>query len=63
MDLKITGWLDLIITNAVNWMNKIFEFFGLYSSKYSKYILLLIGLFMATKIFNIKMNLGGGGKK
>lgn len=62
MDAKITGWIDLIITNLVQWGNKLFEFFGLYTSKYSKYILVLVGIFLATKIFNIKLNLGGGKK-
>lgn len=49
---KMTGWVD-----------KVFEFFGLYTSKYSKYIIYAVMLVAASKIFKIKLNLGGGGKR
>lgn len=49
---KFTGWID-----------KGFEFFGLYTTKYSKYIVYAVLLLAASKIFKIKLNLGGGGKK
>jgi hypothetical protein len=62
MDTKVTDWLDLLIKSFVGWINKGIEFFGLYTTKYSKMILILIGLWIATKIFNIKLNLGGGRK-
>lgn len=62
MDTKMTGWLDLIIKSSVGWVNKAIEFFGLYTSKYSKLILILVGLWLATKMLNVKLNLGGGKK-
>lgn len=50
---KLTGWVD-----------KLFEFFGLYTSKYSKYLVYALLIFAASKIFKIKMNLdtGRGGR-
>lgn len=60
MDSKVTGWIDTIINTAIEWGNNMFEFFGLYTSKYSKYIIFIIGGFVLTKMLNIKINLGGG---
>ena len=63
MDTKVTGWVDTLVNTFVSWGNKAIEFFGLYTSKYSKLILILIGVWLLTKILNIKLNLGGGGRK
>jgi hypothetical protein len=49
---KLTGWVD-----------KLFEFFGLYTTKYSKYIVYAVLIVALSKIFKIKLNLGGGGGK
>jgi hypothetical protein len=49
---KLTGYID-----------KLFEFFGLYTSKYSKYLVYALLLFVASKIFKIKLNLNTGGKR
>lgn len=49
---KLTGWVD-----------KGFEFFGLYTAKYSKYIIYAVLLVAASKVFKFKFNLNTGGKK
>lgn len=60
MDEKVTGWLDLIINTGIEWGNKVFEFFGLYTSKYSKWIVVLVGLYIVSQFINLKAILGGG---
>jgi len=62
MDTKVTGWIDKLIDNGIAWINKGFEFFGLYTSKYAGWIVGIIALWIITKILNIKINLGGGRK-
>lgn len=49
---KITGWVD-----------KLFEFFGLYTSKYSKYLVYALMLFVVSKILKVNLKLDTGGKK
>lgn len=54
-----------IVNKLTGWVDKLFEFFGLYTTKYSKYIVYAILLIAASKIFKIKLNLNtgkGGGK-
>lgn len=51
--------INNLVSKMTGWVDNSFAFFGLYTSKYSKYILLLVALFLATKIFKIKLDLGG----
>lgn len=61
----VAGTANGLINKATGWVDKLFEFFGLYTSKYSKYIVYAVLLFIASKIFKFKFNIntGPGGKK
>lgn len=60
----VAGTANGLINKATGWVDKLFEFFGLYTSKYSKYIVYAVILFIASKIFKFKFNINtGGGKK
>lgn len=55
-----------LIDKATGWVDTGFEFFGLYTSKYSKYIVYAVIIFVASKMFKFKFNIntgGSGGKK
>lgn len=52
-----------LIAKMTEWVDKGLEFFGLYTAKYSKYIVYAVLLIAASKIFKIKLNLNTGGKK
>jgi hypothetical protein len=60
MDAKITGWIDLLVTKMVEWVDNLFSFFGLYTSKYSKWIVILVGLWIVSSFVNLKGIFGGG---
>jgi hypothetical protein len=47
-----------LVGKATGWIDTLFSFFGLYTSKYSKYLVYALLLFLASKIFKIKLNLG-----
>lgn len=53
-----------LINKATGWVDTIFEFFGLYTSKYSKYIVYALIIWVCSKIFKFKFNINtGGGRK
>jgi hypothetical protein len=60
----VAGTASGLITKATGWVDKGFEFFGLYTSKYSKYLVYGLLIFLASKMFkfNFKINTGGGKK-
>lgn len=60
MDDKVMGWFDTILSTGIQWGNQIMEFFGLYTSKYSKMILVLIGLWLLSGFFKLHIKTGGG---
>lgn len=60
MDQKITGWIDTLLNTGVGWGNKLFEFFGLYSSKYAGWIIGIIALYVVSQFVNLKAIFGGG---
>lgn len=62
MDDKVMGWVDLIITSFIGWVNKGFEFLGLYSTKYAGWIVAALIVWIAAKIFRVRLNLGGGSR-
>lgn len=49
-----------LIAKLSGWVDKLLEFFGLYTTKYSKYIIYALLIFVASKMLKIKLNLGGG---
>jgi hypothetical protein len=60
----VAGTASGLINKATGWVDQGFSFFGLYTSKYSKYIVYAVLLFIASKIFKFKFNINtGGGKK
>jgi hypothetical protein len=60
MDSKVTGWIDLIVTTFIGWVNKGFEFFGLYTSKYAGWIVGIIALWILSKMLKFNIKTGGG---
>lgn len=52
-----------LVDKMSGWIDKGFEFFGLYTSKYSKYLVYALLLVAASKIFKINLKLDTGGKK
>lgn len=52
----VTGLIDKL----TGWVDKGFEFFGLYTSKYSKYLVYALLLFVLSKVLKIKLNLDTG---
>lgn len=48
---KVTGWID-----------NLFGYFGFYTENYSKYLVYILGVFVAAKIFKIKVDVKTGGK-
>jgi hypothetical protein len=45
-----------IINKMVAWVDEIFGFFGIYTSKYSELLVYGLLIFLASKIFKIKVN-------
>lgn len=54
-----------LIDKATGWVDTIFSFFGLYTSKYSKYIVYGLIILALGKMFKFKFNINTGmkGKK
>jgi hypothetical protein len=54
------------VTNLVSWIkdkiDMLFTFFGSYSSKYSQLLVYGLLIFLASKIFKVKLNLNTGKK-
>lgn len=48
--------VDKIIDNMIIWINKAFGYFGTYTTSYSKYIMYAVLLFIAAKIFRVKLD-------
>jgi hypothetical protein len=46
-----------LIGKASGWIDKCFEFFGLYTTKYSKYLVYALLVFVASKMFKFKFNI------
>lgn len=53
----VAGTIDGTLNKATGWVDKLFEFFGLYTSKYSKYIIYAVLLFFLGKMLKIRLNL------
>lgn len=59
---EITNLFKTVINKMMEWIDKLFAIFGSYSGQYSKYIIWAVLLFIASRIFKIRLNLGGGRK-
>lgn len=59
MDSKVTGWLDLIVKTVTGSISHFWEFFGVYTSKYAKVILIIIALLVMRPLFR-HIHIGGG---
>lgn len=49
-----------ILNKMIEWIDKIFGFFQFFMAGRSNWILIIVGIFVASKIFKVKLNLGGG---
>lgn len=63
MNEKIISWIDLILTTLKSWGDKIFEFFGLYTSKYSQWIVIGAIIFLASFVLQIRWRGPAGGRR
>jgi hypothetical protein len=54
------GAIDGLVGKVTGWIDKVFEFFGLYTSKYSKYIVYIVGGLVLAKMLKVKINLDTG---
>lgn len=54
----VTGLIEKIVNTGVKVVDKGLEFFGLYTTQYSKYIVYGVLILAASKIFKIKLNIG-----
>lgn len=54
------GTIDGLVGKLTGWVDKAFEFFGLYTSKYSKYLVYALMLFVLSKILKINLKLDTG---
>jgi hypothetical protein len=64
VDTKLTGWIDLIVKTVMGSISHFWANFGLYSSKYSKPILIIIALIVLRPFFkNSGVKIGSGGKR
>lgn len=52
-----------LVDKATGWVDTFFGFFGLYTTKYSKAIVYIIGLAVIGSFLKIKLNIGGGRHK
>lgn len=50
--------LEKLTNKAIEWVDAAIAFFGLYTTKYSKYLVYGLLIFLAAKIFKVKINLG-----
>jgi hypothetical protein len=49
--------IDSLVGKFTGWIDQLFSFFGLYTSKYSKYIVYALLIFLLSKIFKFKFNI------
>ncbi|MFD0591154.1 hypothetical protein ACFQZE_24450 [Paenibacillus sp. GCM10027627] len=56
MDNTVGG----LVGKATGWIDKIFEFFGLYTSKYSKYLVYALMIWVASKMLKVNLKLDTG---
>lgn len=61
MDAKVVSWIDDIWATGKAWINNLFGFFGLYTSKYAGWIIGALILFILSKMLKINIKTGGGG--
>jgi hypothetical protein len=59
----VTQTASGLIDKATGWVDTGFSFFGLYTSKYSKYIVYALIIWLCSKIFKFKFNINTGGGK
>jgi hypothetical protein len=49
--------IDGLVGKATGWVDKLFEFFGVYTAKYSKYLVYGLIIFLLGKMLKIKFNI------
>jgi hypothetical protein len=52
--------LDMVLTKLFGWGDKLFGYITYYTEKYPQYIVIGGIVLVASKIFKVKINLGGG---
>lgn len=49
-----------LMSKLIEWIDKLFGFFQFFMAGRSNWILIIVGIFVASKIFKVRLNLGGG---
>lgn len=55
--------INNLLEKLISWVDELLGLFTSYSSNYAKYFVYALLLFVASKIFKVKVNLDTGGKK
>lgn len=57
---EVVNIFSVLVDKFISWVDRLFDFFGVYTANYSKYLVYALLLFVGAKIFKVKLDFKTG---